>query len=158
MSPPVTTKIKSDVNVGELALGVLLMCILALFTANILIYEVSVKHNENVCAAILKAAYEAAKDGKDKNTVLGAVKSEMMRHYFQGLFITAPKVVKFTDETKSDQRRITVQTSAVARVPAPGLIIGRDNKAPLTVNCTYVAEVIVDADTKEGVKDKSGAK
>jgi hypothetical protein len=154
----VSTKIKSESHVGELAIGVLLLCILALLMANILIYEVSVKHNESVCAAILKAAYNAAHEGKDKNSVLSAVQSERTRHYFQGLFVRAPQLVKFTDETKDNQRRITVQTQAEAHIPAQRLLIGYDSKTPLKVNCTYVAEVKVDKDDDDKDKNKSGDK
>ena len=136
-----SAKTKTESNLGELALAVLFLSVLALLTANILVFEVAAKHNDDVCRSITIAAAKAAVDGKDASSVKNIAMQEITRAGYGGFFIAPPRLMRFTDAVQDNKRRIVVQTQTMAKVPVPNLIVTDNKLAALTLKRTYVAEI-----------------
>ena len=136
-----SSKTKTESNLTELALAVLLLALLALLTANILVFLVASRHNDEICRSVTIAAAKAAVEGSDKKSVYMAAWEELGLGGYGGFFIDAPKISAYSDETKDNTRRIKVQTQCIARVPVSNLIVADDLKKMLTLRRTYIVEI-----------------
>jgi hypothetical protein len=136
-----SSKTKTESNLTELALAVLLLALLALLTANILVYLIASKHNDEICRAVTIAAAKAAVAGEDKKNAYMAAWQELGLGGYGGFFLDAPKIAAYSDETTNNKRRIKVQTKCFARVPVSNLILADDLKKALTLKRTYLVEI-----------------
>jgi hypothetical protein len=136
-----SSKTKTESNLTELALAVLLLALLALQTANILVFLIAAKHNDEICRAVTIAAAKAAVEGEDKKNVKVAGWQELSLGGYGGFFIDPPKISDFSDETTNNKRRIKIQTKCLARVPVSKLIMTDDLQKALTLKRTYVVEI-----------------
>jgi hypothetical protein len=147
-----SSKTKTESNLTELAVAVLLLALLALLTANILVFIIASKHNDEICRAVTIAAAKAAVAGEDKKNVYMAAWQELGLGGYGGFFIDAPKIAAFSDETSNNKRRIKVQTKCFARVPVSNLIIADDIKKALTLKRTYLVEIGLAEDAEKSDK------
>jgi hypothetical protein len=147
-----SSNVKPESNLTDLAFAVLFLAVLALLTANILIYSVAAKHNDDVCRNITIAAARAAVDGGDNRGVYTAALQEVALAGYGGFFIDAPKLVGFSDSVKDNKRRITVQTQCFARIPVRRLIAADDINKALLLKRTYVAEIGLSPDPQKSEK------
>lgn len=147
-----SSKTKSESNLTELALAVLLLALLALLTANILVFLIAARHNDEICRAVTIAAAKAAVEGEDKKNVYMAAWQELGLGGYGGFFIDAPKIAQYSDDTKNNERQIKVQTTCIARVPVINLIIADDIKKILTLKRTCVIKIGLAPDAEKSDK------
>jgi hypothetical protein len=152
-----SSKTKTESNLTELSVAVLLLSLLALYTANIFVFLIASRHNDEICRNVVIAAAKAAVAGSDNKDAYAAAWQELGHAGYGGFFIDAPKISHYSDVIKDNQRQIKVQTQCIANLPVKVLIVADDLKKLLTLKRTYVIKIDLKPDAEKS-SDKNESK
>ncbi len=139
---------KEENHLTELSISVFLLSMLGLLIANIVIFEIAVIHNDNICARAAKTAASAVVNGMDGKSVQMAVQREMSTAG-GGFFIVSPQLTGFSDEKSGDIRVIKVRTQSYAKIPVQRFVWSDDLGALLTLRRIYVVKITSQGENKK---------
>lgn len=130
-------------TVVDLGIASILLIILALLFANIYVIYLASRSNELSCRGALDAALKALKDGKDMDGIMRAAQESFTAYGINNHFIDHPQFTKFRYERLAHAKSFMIETSTVARPPAPWLLADKEifQSGKLTITKTYVLQL-----------------
>jgi hypothetical protein len=127
----------------ERALGVGFFGLLVMMVGNIGVLLLVWQYNDTACRAAVLAAAEAILAGDDKTSVMRSALVGLNKCAPGGYFIERPIFTQFKDENTRGGRSLRIETTALARLPAPFLMpnanFGQDGRLP--VSRSYVFQI-----------------
>jgi hypothetical protein len=94
------------------------------------------QYNDTACRAAVTAAGEAVLEGKDTRAVMNEALSGLNKSAPAGIFVEPPMFTQFKVENTKRGEALRIETTALARVPAPFLMpnanFEHDGRVPMS--------------------------
>lgn len=134
------SKMLNSYTIADLGIALVLLIVLTLLSANIYVIYLASHSNDLACRDALNAAFKAFSAGKNMEGIMQAAQESLTTCSHGNFFIGHPQFTKFRYEKLPRAGSLVIETSIIARPPAPWLLADKEiiHDGKLTITKTYV--------------------